>query len=137
MIIVDTGVLVGYLDRDDPLQTRAEAAMDEAWSGAHGAVVSADVVVQEGMNFLRRKVRREELSREFAGWFEAGDDRAEIDLLWTDETLFREAIEIHFFDYRRGLSLTDCTLIAHARRRDAKILTFDGGFDGIVEVVHP
>lgn len=137
MIIIDTGVLVAYLDRDDRLQPRAEAAMDEAWSGVHGAVVSADVVVQEGLNYLTKKVKREELNREFAAWFETSEHRAEIDLLWTDEALFRTALELHLAEWPRRLSMTDCTLVAHAHRRNAKIMSFDRGFTGLADLVVP
>lgn len=98
--------------------------------------VSTDFVMDEGLTLLRRRPGREELSRRFARLFlepMAGGQRP-LHMLSTTPDVVREALDLHWKHYNVGLSFTDCTLIAHARRMDAVLLSFDGGFAGLVPV---
>lgn len=137
MIILDTGPLVAFCDQDDPLHARAIAGMDEVFSGTYGGVVTTDHVVEEALTFLQRRLRRVDVSRDFMALVEAGERPAPAVLIATPLDVLSEAIDFHLDHFDRKLSVTDCTLIVHARRNGAKVLTFDRGFAGLAETVVP
>ncbi len=138
MILVDTGPLVAFANKDDPLHARAYAALEDVWGGKYGAPFSTDYVLDEGMTVLMTRVGRKDVSEAYAGLFESTDGRALNPMVTTPLDVLHEALETHLRHFDRKLSFTDATLVAHARRRGAKILTFDRGFDGYpaIERVH-
>lgn len=137
MIFLDTGPLAAFCDRDDKLHGRAVAGLDAAWSGEHGAVVTTDHVVAETLTLLMARVGREDVARDFLELVEPGPRPPPALLVGTSLELLREATALHLKHFDRRLSMVDCTLLAHAKASGAKILTFDRGFDGLADVVHP
>ncbi len=135
-VIVDTSVLVGFLNVKDSAHARAKGIMDQVREGAHGAAVGLDVVLDEGLTFLRAKFPARAVAEEYANWFwGTRRERPMLRLLTTDEARLREATDTYFRIHKRGLSLTDCVILAHARHLGARVASLDGGFDGLVESV--
>jgi len=137
LIVIDTGPLVAFANQEDPLHARAVDALERAWGGEHGEAFSTDFVLDEGMTVLMIRVGRKSVSQEYARLFDGSTERPLNPMMSTPADVLQAAIEIHLRHFERRLSFTDCTLVAHAKRRNAKVLTFDRGFDGLVEVVHP
>lgn len=136
-VLIDTGPLVAYIDRDDPFHDRAVDLLDPIFRGEHGTPVSTDHVLEEGATFLRARSGHapssEAYLRLFWGPWE-GHSRP-MEFVMTDRATLRAACQLHVDRYEAGLSLTDCTLIAHARDHDALVATFDSGFEGHVGVL--
>lgn len=132
-VLLDTGVLVGALSPKDPLHRRAAGVLERLGNGQRGALLVTDGVVMEGLSLLRRRVGDRALSQGFADW--ALGDKPVLKVCWTDESLLREAVALHFRHYDRGLSPIDGGLLAWAKRLDCAVATFDSQFQGLVHVV--
>jgi predicted nucleic acid-binding protein len=132
-VLVDTGVIVGALSTTDPHHGRARGLLKELASGKRGALLATDHVLAEGLALLRRRPGDERLSKAFAEACVGTSPRFRMQ--WTDEAAMREAVALHFKHYARGLSLVDCTLVAHAQRLGAPVATLDGQFQGLVDIV--
>lgn len=134
-VLLDTGVLVAWINPSDPLHARAAAVVKQAMTGRLGQALSTDTVLDEGLTLLRRRPGRKEVSERFASLF--FPKRTGLDWLTCGEDILEAARTLHFRHYERGLSFTDCTLIAHAEALGAAVATFDQSFEGLVEVVRP
>lgn len=107
--------------------------MGRVLSGEHGAPVTCDHVLDEGLTLLRRRPAREAVSRRFAAMFLGGDQlESFIRLQPLDRDATLRAVALHFERYERGLSFTDCALVILARELECPIASFDAHFDGIV-----
>lgn len=132
-VLLDTSVLVAFLHAGDPQHTAADRLMTRVLRGELGVPVSCDYVLDEGLTVLRRKVGRREVSQKFAAMFTGTEDRRApltVRFLARDHVL--RALELHFEHFERGLSFTDCAVVALAEELGAPVASFDKGFDGIV-----
>lgn len=132
-VIIDTGPLLAYLHKGDPFHDKANAMVEEIWDGKHGKPLSIDHVLEEGLTFLRSRVKNQAMSKHFSDLFWGPPPRP-FDWVCTDETLLKEATRLHLVHYDR-LSMTDSIVLAHARRLGAKVATFDSGFNGLIPLV--
>ena len=131
-ILIDTGVLVGALSPKDPLHERAAEVLGRLGGGRKGALLTTDGVVLEGLSLLRRRIGDRALSQGFAEL--ALGDKPVLKVCWTDESILREAVALHFRHYNRGLSPIDGGLLAWAKRLECPVATFDSQFRGLVHV---
>ena len=125
-ILVDTSVLVAFLNVKDPDHARAMGLMVEILSRRHGEPFGTDKVLGEGLTLLQRRAAAKAVLSAYTDLF-WGSDKAppRLRLLFTEETLLRAATRLYFEHHRRKLSFTDCTLLAHAEATGARIATFD------------
>jgi predicted nucleic acid-binding protein len=132
-IALDTSVLVAFLHSGDPSHKTAATIMRRVLAGKHGAPVTCDHVLDEGLTLLRRRPGREEVSRKFAALF-YGDPKLPgfVRVRSLDPEATRRAVSLHFERYERGLSFTDCALVVLAQDLGCPVASFDAHFDGIV-----
>ncbi len=136
-VLLDTNVLLSYLTPRAGHHGRSVTLMDRIWDGDHGVPLGVDRVHAEGLNFLRTRFGRRDLSRGYDGFFfREGDERPPLEPLVTPPALHWEARRLHFDLYDQGLSFTDCVLLAHAHHLDGSIATFDEAFQGLAPVVN-
>lgn len=108
--------------------------MRRVLAGGHGAPVTSEHVLGEGLTLLRRRPGREGVSRKFAAMV-YGDAKLPgfVRIQPQDGSAAKRAVDLHFQLYERGLSFTDCALVVLARDMGAPVASFDSGFDGLVE----
>lgn len=134
--LVDTGPLVAYLDPDDPNHPRAKRLVRPLLAGHRGMVLSTDCVYDEGMTLIRaRKKSRPLLERFHTLFWGPWPVGRPFEAVFTTADEYRTAGQFQIQHFDQGLSLTDCTLILHARARGALVATFDGRFGGLVGTV--
>lgn len=133
VVLIDTGVLVGAIARNDEHHARCQRILDQVLDGQHGALVTTDHVLSEGLTLLRRRPANLDVSRGFADLL-LGPKPA-FRMRWTDEATMRHAVTLHLKLYPRRLSLVDCTLLAHAEQLGASIATIDAQFAGLADVI--
>jgi hypothetical protein len=129
---LDTGVLVAFVNADDPLHPRARRAIVAASEGAWGQPWTSDYVLAEGYNFLRRRVKRQEVADALSALVLGRPGHAPLvrDVLRVNAGVFASAREQYFRHWSAGLSLTDWTSLELMAQRDIETLvTFDAGFE--------
>lgn len=132
-VLLDTSVLVAFLNPKDALQSTASSLMRQILAGEFGAPLSVDYVLAEGLTLLRRRPGDPDVSRRFSSLFLADQGtRAPIRLKSTSREELGRAVQMHFDRYERGLSVTDCVIATTAAGLGAAVASFDAGFDGVV-----
>lgn len=123
MILLDTGILVGAVDSRDPHHAPASKAMQVAMTGRHGRVAALDAVYIETMNYLARKPRA--MGNAAAIGRLRQDPGSPIMWLPSDPKDFTVAAQVYFREFGRRLSMTDCLIVAAAKRLGAQVSTLD------------
>lgn len=130
MIIIDTGIIAAFYNNNDKNHKRAVILLDNLRRGKYGTGILTDYVLDETVTLLYVRSKRKELA------IHAGDIiiseklgkffPMSYELITKTWEKFQSLIE-------RGLSFTDCSLIAIADYLDCKdILSFDTDFDGLI-----
>ncbi len=134
--ILDTGPLAAFAHRRDKEHERAIQVMKSVLSGTYGTVISLDLVLLEGLTLLQNWTSDKRISELYASYFHgASGKRDPILKMRSSADLIEQAVEIHFQYHERKLSTVDAALIAITQITGGVLVTFDGGFEGIVPVV--
>lgn len=132
-ILLDTPVLAGLLNADDPKHEAAQRLMRRVLTGELGTPVSSEHVLDEGLALLRKRAGRRDVSQAFLELFtRSPPETPAIHLLLTSREELLRAADLHFAHDDRRLSMTDCNLAVLAQDLRAVVASFDAGFDGIV-----
>lgn len=132
-VLVDTGPFLALINEADPWHDQAMTVWKQLRSGRHGRVLSTDLVAVEAMNFLARRPAKLAPSRRM--WDYYAGKVAPVAWLSTPPETLRTAGDLHLREFKRGISLTDASLVVHATSLGASVATLDRGFDGLVPVV--
>ena len=136
-VLLDTGVVVAAANPQDRNAPRAVEILEEVASGLHGAAFMTDYVVDEALTLAWVRTRRSRTVLQLADWLLAREpSRRPGKLLFVEEPAFEVAASLHRRHHAR-LSFTDCTSLAVMSEHDiVKVASFEGGFDGLVDVLH-
>lgn len=132
-VLVDTGVFLGLLGKRDPHRQRAHELWETIATGRHGRIHSLDAVYVEAMNYLARKPRWKPDAQAMANL--RNDPAGPVGFFPDDGRDLTVATQLYLTHFERGLSMTDCLLLAAAQRMGASIATLDGQFEGLVPLV--
>ncbi|MGQ0535289.1 MAG: type II toxin-antitoxin system VapC family toxin [Methanobacteriota archaeon] len=132
-ILLDTSVLVAFVNPKDERHRDADTILARAMRGEWGAPLSTEFVLGEGFTLLRKRPGRRDVSEGFRDLLlSTAGSRPPVRLHTTTKEEIDAAVALHFGDYDRGLSLPDAHLVVVARRLGGPIASFDAGFDGLV-----
>lgn len=132
-ILIDTNVLIAWMNPPDPLHGRATDLMTRILKGEWGEPVVPDHVVSEAFTFLRMRVGRLDVAQRLQRLlFEAADNLFQLRTTSLED--LREAVDLHLKYHDRRLSIPDCVLIVHTSDARATLATLAKEFDGIVPV---
>lgn len=130
-ILIDTGVLVAWLNTADGRHDQGRALMARILGGEFGVPIIIDHVIDETLTLLMSRKAPVDVSQALAAELFARQlPRWQLRQTTLDD--LQEAVEIHLKHHERGLSITDCALILHTTQLRATLATFDSGFKGIV-----
>lgn len=73
-MLVDTGVLVGYLNERDACHERADELMEELMEGAHGTPFVSDYVLDESYTLIQARTGRPALAARLWPLVQRGDE---------------------------------------------------------------
>ena len=134
-VLVDTDVLVSFINRSESRHRQAAALMRRAWEGAWGAPITTDFVLDEALTLLMARGARLELAdRLLRMALEplAPGASSLLSIVRVSDRAFAAAIPLFRRHFRRGLSFTDCTSLAVIAERGVdQVASFDRGFDGL------
>lgn len=136
-IFLDTGVLVAAVNTGDRLHARSVAVLERVADGAWGSALTSDLVLVEGLTFLRSRVRHPKAETLFARLIVGGEtERIVQHVLKVHGSRFQASLELFQRTFDRGLSFTDCSSLVLMRAfHIPRVATFDRGFRGFAEIV--
>lgn len=136
MLLLDTGVLIAFVNAGDPRHDEALALVTDAQGGRFGRVITTDYILDELLTLIRvrsgRKAHAEAVIRLIRGAPTEGIP-AVIGLRHIGERTVADAVDLFLRYFDQRLSFTDCVTVALSRE-DARLLvaTFDGPLGRLV-----
>ncbi|KPV64596.1 MAG: VapC ribonuclease [Candidatus Bathyarchaeota archaeon BA2] len=130
-IFIDTGVFVALRNADDELHARSKELMKRALKGNFGRIFTSDYVIDEALTTALVRTRRHDLALDVGNYI---IESPRILKLWTTKDIFELAWKRFKTLKDRPMSFSDCVSLAHIEKNGIKhIMSFDSGFDGLVE----
>lgn len=133
-IFIDTGIFVALRNADDELHARSEELMRNALKGGFGRICTSDYVVDEAITTALMRTKRHDLAIDLGTYI---IESPRITRLWIAEDSFEMAWEKFKALSDKPLSFTDCASLAlMEKNRIKQIMSFDSGFDGLVQRIY-
>ena len=133
-IFIDTCVFVALRNADDEQHQRSRELMKRALKAEFGAIYTSDYIIDEAITTALIRTRRHDLAIDIGKYI---IESPRINKLWTTKEIFELAWQKFQALKDKPLSFTDCTTLAHIEKNGIKkILSFDSGFDGLIQKVY-
>ncbi|MEM2338377.1 MAG: PIN domain-containing protein [Candidatus Bathyarchaeia archaeon] len=133
-IFIDTGVFVALRNADDEQHQRSKELMRKALKAEFGAIYTSDYIIGEAITTALIRTRRHDLAIDIGKYI---IESPRIIKLWTTREIFELAWQKFKTLKDKPLSFTDCITLAHIERNKIKqILSFDSGFDGLIQRIY-
>jgi len=133
-VFIDTSVFVALRNADDELHIKSKELVRRALKGEFGRICTSDYVIDEATTTALARTKRHDLALDIGRYI---IDSPRITKLRVSEDSFSMAWEKFKGFADRPMSFTDCTSLALMERNHIKeIMSFDTGFDGLVERIY-
>ena len=133
-VFIDTGVFVALRNADDELHIRSKQLIKKALKGEFGRVYTSDYVIDEAVTTALVRTRRHDLAVDIGKYI---IESPRITKLWTAEDAFDVSWQKFKTFKDKPLSFTDCVSLAlMEKNRIKQIMSFDSGFDGLIQRVY-
>jgi hypothetical protein len=130
-IFIDTGIFIALRNADDEQHQRSKELMKKALKAEYGRIYTSDYIIDEAVTTALVRTRRRDLAVDVGKYI---IESPRITKLWTTKETFDLAWQKFEALKDKILSFTDCTTLAHMQKNQIKqILSFDSGFDGLVQ----
>ncbi len=133
-VFLDTGFLIALKNADDENYEVAVAEMKSLLRGQRGSLFTSDYVIDEVLTLAQRKLRSQQKVSEIADYMLYSPRISLIPLSTSD---FDQALENFWKYFDRGLSFTDCTILAQCKSLEIEnVASFDKRhFEGVIGMV--
>jgi uncharacterized protein len=130
-VFIDSGIFVALRNAEDVNHQRSKELMIAALKGNWGRIYTSDYIIDEAITTALARTRRHEIAVDVGSYIIGSPRFIKIAI---DNEIFNEAwIKFRTFE-DKGLSFTDCTSLALTQKQGIKkILSFDCGFDGLIQ----
>jgi len=127
LIFVDTSAFYALEVEDDINHKKARNFLfNELRTGKYGALVTSDYVLDETLTLLRIRYDPETALK----FYEKVSRSKSIKVIWVDQTVFKEALELFKRNGNFKWSFTDCTSFAIMKLLNLRhAFTFDENFE--------
>jgi len=133
-VFIDTGIFVALRNADDELHTRSKELMKRALKAEFGRIYTSDYIIDEAITTALVRTRRHDLALDIGKYI---IESPRITKRWITKEIFELAWQKFQTLKDKPLSFTDCTTLAHIQKNRIKqILSFDSGFDGLVQRIY-
>jgi len=133
-VFIDTGVFVALRNADDELHIRSKQLIKKALKGEFGRVYTSDYVIDEAVTTALVRTRRHDLAVDIGKYI---IESPRITKLWTAKDAFDVSWQKFKTFKDKPLSFTDCASLAlMEKNRIKQIMSFDSGFDGLIQRVY-
>ena len=136
-IFIDTGIFIGYVNRDDAHHAAAYGLIEDIIDNKYGAAFISNMVFDEAVTFALYKTGDVKKAIEIRDLI-LGNEKENVpqimNLLFVDKEVLNKGWNIFVKYANKKLSFADCTTIELMNGKDIEYLaSFDAGFDGIVQ----
>jgi len=133
-IFIDTGIFIALRNADDEQHQRSKELMKKALKAEYGRIYTSDYIIDEAVTTALVRTRRHDLAVDVGKYIL---ESPRITKLWTTREIFELAWQKFKALKDKPLSFTDSTTLAHIQKNQIKkILSFDSGFDGLVQRIY-
>jgi len=133
-VFIDTGVFVALRNADDKFHIRSKELIKRALKGEFGRVCTSDYVIDEAITTALVRTRRYDLAIDIGKYI---IESPRITKLWTTKDTFDTAWQKFKTFKDQPLSFTDCVTLALIEKNHIKqIISFDSGFDGLIQRIY-
>lgn len=133
-VFIDTGIFVALRNADDEFHARSTELMRSALKGEFGRIFTSDYVIDESITTALIRTKRHDLAIDVGKYI---IESPRITKLWTTKDSFELAWEKFKTFLDKPLSFTDCvSLSLMETNRLKQMVSFDSGFDGLVQRIH-
>jgi len=130
-IFIDTGIFIALRNADDEQHQRSKELMKKALKAEYGRIYTSDYIIDEAVTTALVRTRRHDFAVDVGKYIL---ESPRITKLWTNREIFELAWQKFKALKDKPLSFTDSTTLAHIQKNQIKkILSFDSGFDGLVQ----
>jgi len=130
-VFIDTSVFVALRNADDELHRRSSELMRSALKSGYGRIYTSDYVIDEAVTTALIRTKRHDLALDIGRYI---IESPRITKLWVARDSFDMAWEKFQAFAERPMSFTDCASLALMEKNHIKqIMSFDSGFDGLVQ----
>jgi predicted nucleic acid-binding protein len=131
---IDTGIFIALRNADDENHQRAKELMKKALKAEFGRIYTSDYIINEAVTTALVRTRRHDLALDIGKYI---IESPRITKLWTTKEIFELAWQKFQTLKDKPISFTDCTTLAHIQKNSIKqILSFDSGFDGLIQRIY-
>lgn len=138
-VLVDTGVLYADHDTDATRHDAADEALGAVYDGEFGTPYLSDYIYDEAITLTLRRTNSFVAAKRLGERLRGVDPYPPAyELLHVSTAAFADAVSVFERYDDQGLSFTDATTVALARRHEVDhVLSFDDDFDGLVSRIDP
>ena len=137
MILFDSGPLFAYVNDKHPQHEAAHAIFTRSFKGLYGKMVVSNYIVDEVLTLARVRTNRCDCGEAILDLVRARkqSDRIFFEVI-LDAELVRRTEELYQRYCPKGLSFTDCSLLALVKTLDIEYLaTFASEFQGLTAII--
>lgn len=137
MILVDSGFLFAFIDKDDPNHEVADKIMIRALSGDYGKLIVTNYIVDEVLTLSRVRTKGCASGKALQTFLKSKKEKTNIFFnIIISQKLIDICEEYYQIYCKKGLSFTDCSLLACMKEYQIEYLaSFDKTFKGIVNLL--
>jgi len=133
-VFIDTGIFVALRNADDEHHIRSKQLIKKALKGEFGRVYTSDYVIDEAITTALVRTRRHDLAVDIGKYI---IESPRITKLWTTKDIFDTAWQKFKTFKDQPLSFSDCVSLALTEKNRIKqIISFDSGFDGLIQRIY-
>jgi uncharacterized protein len=130
-VFVDTGIFVALRNSEDINHQRSKELMMTALKGNWGSIYTSDYIIDEAITTALARTKRHDFAVDMGTYIL---DSPRFIKITVDNEIFNAAWSKFKTFKDKGLSFTDCTSIALCEKQRIKqMMSFDSGFDGLIQ----
>ena len=130
-VFLDTGFILALKNEDDKNHENAQSLMRDFLLNKYGTIYFNAFIYNEIVTLASVRIRNFDFTLNVATYLHKTDH---LTMLWLLREDFLNAKELFLKHAKRGLTFTDCTILAQCNRVNCKFLaTYDSHFDGLLE----
>jgi predicted nucleic acid-binding protein len=137
MIILDSGFLYAYINKDDPRHTLTAKLMKKTLKGEYGKLILTNYIIDEALTLARVRTGRCECGEAIQSFQKTKKDNSELFFIIIINKKIIDLTEEYYKTYcEQGLSFTDCSILACMKEYEIDYLaSYDKGFKGKVNLI--